>query len=170
RLSPNKPRSAECREPPPNTVPRLPRCTITLTGEYTPPEKEHATFFDVDPEAGTQDMDLEAGIAMIVLAQDKDPLTQPLESPGVVPLSVEVAWEDDGTLQWELRLSEEEHVEGFVSKVCKGFVKGAQPQSRQLVMIEPLSEYNMELGNAVGVARGVQWWNPGTPIYCKLVN
>ncbi|CAM9898702.1 unnamed protein product [Choristocarpus tenellus] len=37
-------------------------------------------------------------------------------------------------------------------------------------MIEPLAEYNLELGNVVGVARGVQWWNPGTPIYCKLVN
>ena len=44
------------------------------------------------------------------------------------------------------------------------------PQERQLVLTLPTEKYDMERGALVGVARGIQWWDPGMPVHCKIVN
>ena len=90
--------------------------------------------------------------------------------PATLPSGGSVAWEDDGTLQWELRLAREVVVPGFVSVQVDAYTKGVQPQDRQLVVVEPNKSYDMELGAEMGVARGAQWWYPGTPLQCKVVN
>ena len=92
--------------------------------------------------------------------------------PATQPIGGSVAWEDDGTLQWELRLAQEAAVPGFVSVPVNvySYAKGVQPQDRQLVVVKPNKPYDMELGAEMGVARGTQWWYPGTPLQCKVVN
>ena len=50
------------------------------------------------------------------------------------------------------------------------YTKGAQPQDRQLAVVEPKASYDMETGAELGIARGAQWWYPGTPLQCKVVN
>ena len=39
-----------------------------------------------------------------------------------------------------------------------------------MVLIQPVEKYDTDSGAVVGMARGVQWWEPGTPLYCKVVN
>ena len=73
-----------------------------------------------------------------------------------------VAWEDDGTLQWELRPARSVLVPGFVSVQVDAYAKEFQPQDRQLVVVET--------GAELGVIRGTQWWYPGMPLQCKVVN
>ena len=86
------------------------------------------------------------------------------------PSEGSAAWEDDGTLQWELRPARHTVVPGFVSVQVDAYAKGAQPQDRQLVVVEPKALYDMEAGAELGIARGAQWWYPGTPLQCKVVN
>ena len=74
-----------------------------------------------------------------------------------------MAWEDDGTLQWDMRLAQEVIVPGFVSVQVDAYAKRVQPQDRQLVVVEPNKPYGMELGAERGAARGTQWWFPETP-------
>ena len=93
-----------------------------------------------------------------------------LTEPAVVPGEGEVAWEDDGSLQWNLRMAKTVKVEGFVSVQTEAYVKGPQPQDRQLVLVVPTQSYDMEQGAELGIARGVQWWYPGNPLQCKVVN
>ena len=61
-------------------------------------------------------------------------------------------------------------VEGYVSLEIDAFVKGPQPQTRQLVLVTPLPSFDPGTGADLGVARGVQWWYPHTSLRCKLVN
>ena len=49
-------------------------------------------------------------------------------------------------------------------------VTGPLPQDKQLVMLLPVEKYDLEKEALVGIARGVQWWTPGNPVICKLVN
>ena len=44
---------------------------------------------------------------------EKEP--EGLTEPDTVPKESEVAWEDDGSLQWSMRLAKEVKVGGFVS-------------------------------------------------------
>ena len=99
---------------------------------------------------------------------EKEP--EGLTEPDTVPKKSEVVWEDDGSLQWNMRLAKEVKVGGFVSVQKEAFVTGPQPQDRQLVLVIPTQPYDMELGAELGVARGVQWWYPGNPLQCKVVN
>lgn len=46
----------------------------------------------------------------------------------------------------------------------------ATPQKRQLVIIEPIADFDLDREAQVGLARGVQWWTPRTPLACKVVN
>ena len=69
-----------------------------------------------------------------------------------------IAWENDNTLQWEVRLVTDHQVNasvrlpGFVSTALEGFATGPLPQDRQLVIILPLEKYDMDLGAIVGIA------------------
>ena len=93
-----------------------------------------------------------------------------IAEPAAKPSVGSVVWEDDGTLRWELRPARQAVVPGFVSVQVDGYAKGVQPQDRQLVVVEPTASYDVELGTELRVARGTQWWYPGTPLQCKVVN
>lgn len=95
---------------------------------------------------------------------------QELGHPDRVPSLGDSAWEDDGTLQWKLYNEKAVVVDGFISLQISAFVKGPQPQERQLVLITPTTAYDLEQGADLGTARGVQWWYPHTPLHCKMVN
>lgn len=93
-----------------------------------------------------------------------------LTEPSTVPKEGEVVWEDDGSLQWNLRLIKEVKVEGFVSVQVEAVVRGPRPHDRQLVLVIATQPHDMELGAESGIVRGVQRWCPGNPLQCKAVN
>ena len=80
-------------------------------------------------------------------------------------------WEDEGTVDWVLRLS------NAVSSLPRGTsvqvdagVKGPQRQSWLLVIIESREKLNLKRGVDIRVPRGIQWWEPGNPLKCKVTN
>eukprot|EP00903_Cladosiphon_okamuranus_P014016 g13034.t1 len=55
-----------------------------------------------------------------------------------LPSYHDIAWEDDSTLEWSVRLMEDKlHVDGFTSRAVEAAPIGPRPQDRQLVMIIP---------------------------------
>ena len=107
--------------------------------------------------------------------QPADDLFTPASAPPIAPpmpaCSVgQAAWDDDGTLQWELQLLRRVEAARLVGIPVEEYVTGSQPSERQLVLIQPVGKYDTDSGAVVGMARGVQWWEPGTPLYCKVVN
>lgn len=90
--------------------------------------------------------------------------------PTHIPTIGDAVWEDDGTLQWILYNTSSLRVDGFVSVEIQAYVKGPQPQDRQLVLLTPLPPFDLELQADLGMARGVQWWHPYTPLKGKMVN
>lgn len=88
----------------------------------------------------------------------------PLSVPSLPVCPVgQAAWQDDGTLQWEFRLQQ------AVEVVVEGYVHRPQPSERQLVLTQPVAMYDTGRGAVVEMAGGVQWWEPETPLYCKVV-
>lgn len=95
-----------------------------------------------------------------------------------------VAFEDNMNLQWTIQLTsepgsedgeisiqrEELEAAGFVSLPALGFETGPNPLGRQLILLLPSEEYDIDKGAPVGLALGVYWWNPATPAMCELVN
>ena len=88
-----------------------------------------------------------------------------------------VVWEDDSTLQWAVRVVYDTKIKGpmplpgFTSIIVKCFAAGLMPQNRQQrVLTLSTEKYDMDRGALVGVARGVQWWDPGIPVQYKIVN
>lgn len=73
----------------------------------------------------------------------------------------EDAWEDEGILQWKLQLMQPAYLT---------VVRELQWQHRQLVLIEPTESFDLRTGAEVGIAWESQWWQPGTPMHCNLVN
>ena len=69
-----------------------------------------------------------------------------LTEPDTVPKESEVAWEDDSSLHWNIRLTKEAKVGGFVSVLKEALVTGLQPQDRQFILVVPPQPYDMELG------------------------
>ena len=61
-------------------------------------------------------------------------------------------------------------VDGFVAVAVEACVHGPQSSERQLVPIQPFSTYDTDSGAIVGMTRGVQRWEPGTLLYCKVAN
>ena len=86
------------------------------------------------------------------------PASAPPLGPPLPVCSVgQAAWDDDGTLQWELRLTRRVEVAGFVGKTVEGYVKGPQLSERQLVLIQSLEKYDTDCRVVVGMARAVPW-------------
>ena len=80
-------------------------------------------------------------------------------------------WEDQGTLDWVLRLSNAvSSLPGGTSVQVDPRVKGTQPQLRLLVIIEPREKFNLKQGAPIGVPRGIQLWEPGNPLKGKITN
>ena len=83
----------------------------------------------------------------------------------------DMAWEDDSTREWDVYLNNgDTSTEGYVSKVVGRYAVGPMPQDKQLAIILRKDAYDLGKTAMVGVARGVIWWKPGTPVLCKLVN
>ena len=83
----------------------------------------------------------------------------------------DMAWEDDSTLEWDVYLNNgDTSTDGYVGKVVGGYAVGPMLQDKQLAIILPKEAYDLGKTAMVGVARGVIWWKPGTPVICKLVN
>lgn len=92
-------------------------------------------------------------------------------SPAQLPSHHDIAWEDDSALEWKVRLVDENiSMEGFTSRAVEAAPVGPRPQAKQLMMITPTARFDLEQGASVGVARSVNWWEPGMPVYRKLVN
>lgn len=49
-------------------------------------------------------------------------------------------------------------------------MRGPQPNERQFLVVQPVARFGTEKGAVIGFARGVQWWEPGTPLCRKVVN
>ena len=80
-------------------------------------------------------------------------------------------WEDEGTLDWVLRLSDAvSALPGGTSVQVDARVKGPHPQTRLLVIVEPHEKFNLKWGVDIGIPRGIQWWEPGNPLKCKVTN
>ena len=90
------------------------------------------------------------------------------DSPTAVDRAV---WEDEGTLDWVLRLSNAvSALPGGTSVQVDARVKGPQPQTRLLIIVEPREKFNLKRGVDIGIPRGIQWWEPGNPLKCKVSN
>ena len=89
-----------------------------------------------------------------------------------IPTAVDGAvWEDEGTLDWVLRLSDAvSTLPGGTSVQVNARVKGPQPQTRLLAIVEPCEKFNLKRGVDIGISRGIQWWGPGNPLKCKVTN
>ena len=103
-------------------------------------------------------------------------LTPQSQHAAATPSPDRVAWEDDSTLQWDVRLVDDTEIKeprplpGFTSIIVECFATGPMPQDWQLVLTLPTEKNDMERGAMVGVARGIQWWDPGMPVHCKIAN
>ena len=91
-----------------------------------------------------------------------------INEPATEPIGGSGAWEDGGTLKWELWQAREAVVPGFVTVQVDAYTKGVQPQDRQLVVAGPNKPYDM--GVEMGVSRREQWWYQGTPPQFQVVN
>ena len=49
-------------------------------------------------------------------------------------------------------------------------IKGLKPQTRSLVVVEPLGRFDLAQEVDIGFPRGVQFWDPDTPLACKVTN
>ena len=80
-------------------------------------------------------------------------------------------WEDEGTFDWVLRLSNAVlSLPGGTSVQVDARAKGLQPQTRLLVIIEPSEKFNLKRGVGIGIPRGIQWWKPGYSLKCEVTN
>ena len=81
------------------------------------------------------------------------------------------AWENGSTLEWDVYLSNDGiSADGDVSKAVRGYAVVPMSQDKQLAVILPKEGHDLGKTAMVGVARGVRWWKPGTPVTCKLIN
>ena len=80
-------------------------------------------------------------------------------------------WEDKGTLDWVLRMSNGvSSLPGETSVQVDARVKDPESQLRLVVIIEPREKFNLKRGIDIGVPRGIQWWEPRNPLKCKIMN
>ena len=137
-------------------VPAAPWVPFRLTAPYAP----HAA----SPLCNTRDQ-----FSLLTAAPETAPEVPVV--PTDVPSYEDVVWEDDISFEWDVRqMPETTVVEGFTTRAVEAAAVGPQPRDRQLVMVLPIERFDLEQGAVVGVARGVMWWVPGSPVYCKLVN
>ena len=59
---------------------------------------------------------------------------------------------------------------GGTSAQVDARVKGPQPQTRLLVIVEPREKFNLKRRVEAGIPRRIQWWEPGNPLKCKVTN
>ena len=82
----------------------------------------------------------------------------------------EAVLEDDATLEWILRLDQAVVLPGGTSVDVDARTQGPLPQSKLLIIVEPLEKFDPKRGVDVGIPRGVQYWDPRNPIQCKVTN
>ena len=68
-------------------------------------------------------------------------------------------------------LEQRRHLRGWVRQQNSERIRNlSMPQDKQQAIKLPKEGYDLGKTAMVGVARGVVWWKPGTPVTCKLVN
>ena len=82
----------------------------------------------------------------------------------------EDAWENDGTLNRNLRLVEAVEVVDGTNVLGETFLRESQPQTRQRVVVTSRERYDLQRGVDIRISPRVQWWNFGTPLHCKVSN
>ena len=80
------------------------------------------------------------------------------------------AWEDGASLRWPMILAHRAEMAGRVSAEVDASLPGPQPHTAQLLVVLPLKPFDLDGDTSIGVAKGVQWWAPGTAPKIKLVN
>ena len=83
---------------------------------------------------------------------------------------VKAVWEDQATLDWIMRLDQDVSLPGGTSRQVNARVKGPQPQTRLLVVVEPLGRFDLVQGVDTNVLRGLKFWDPRTPLACKVTD
>ena len=58
----------------------------------------------------------------------------------------EAVWEDDATLEWILRLDQEVVLPGGTSVLVDAKTQGPLPQSKLLIIVEPLEKLDLKIG------------------------
>lgn len=121
----------------------------------TPPLPRQETFFAVDRQTedlGDQD--------------DQPPQVMTMEALGLGS----TLWEDEGSLQWTVTLSDTQDVDERVSTEAEAELVGPQPNTSHLKLIFPLKPFDLEGDVRIGIAKGAQWFTAGSPLRVKLVN
>lgn len=85
-----------------------------------------------------------------------DVLRPPLLTPLCLCELDDAAWEDDGSVQWNLATHQHVLLEGYASKAVVGRVNGIFPQDRQLVTRHRTDIFHSDQSATVGAARGIQ--------------
>lgn len=98
-------------------------------------------------------------------------LARPAEVAAAQALDLgSMAWEDSGSLTWPVVMAQRQGVPGRVSVEVDTRLLGPQPHTAQLLLVLPLRPFDLEQNPDISVAKGVQWWAPGTAPKVKLVN
>ena len=141
-------------------------------------ERPRETAQFMEAEDATEDIHEDSGdIAMTlddqewILSLDDNQSSTPSEVMAMEALELgTTAWQDEGTLKWDLTIDRNVHVPGGVSVEMEARVTGPIPDSKTLVVVSPVVSFDLEEKATLGVAKGVQWWIPGTHPKIKLVN
>lgn len=94
--------------------------------------------------------------ASAVLTSDEvlsPPLPRPLRLCGLG----NAAWEDDGSLQWNLAAHQPVRLDGYGRRIVVGDLKSVFHQERQVARPNPIDKFYIDQGATVCAARGVQW-------------
>ena len=104
-------------------------------------------------------------------SEDQDQSTLPSEVAAMDALDLgATAWEDDGTLQWRVFLTDTTDIPGGVSVEIDARVEGPLPNAKTLMLVFPVSPFDLEGDGKLGIAKGVQWWSPGSAPKVKITN
>ncbi|CAB1096285.1 unnamed protein product [Ectocarpus sp. CCAP 1310/34] len=94
----------------------------------------------------------------------------PLVFPPVDLVFRACGMEDGSSLRWPMVLAHKQDFAGRVSAEVEALLPGPQSHAAQLLVVFPFGPFDLESDAEIGVAKGVQWWTPGTASKIKLVN
>lgn len=101
----------------------------------------------------------------------EEPITPPPEVLSIEALDLgSTAWEDGSSLRWPVVVTTSYTLEGRVSIEVDAHLLGPQPYTAQLLLVFPLKPFDLEGDAGLCIAKGVQWWRPGSAPKIKLVN
>lgn len=69
-----------------------------------------------------------------------------------------------------MTLAHKQGLAGRVSAEVETLLPGPRPHTAQLLAVFPLKSFDMDSDAEIGIAKGVQWWTPGTASKPRLDN